>query len=951
MGDKKIVAPDALRAQAAVQQSKVETLQSEQSATPDINSELNKKKEIDEAVNKSLKEKKKLDGSLQEEQVKSEYLSEQSKNVKNESTGHIRQTEETQKKSLQKEGGTLKNKTKSNTPKYNLKTPKGTKDWSPLEMSVREHIFNTITGVFKKHGGVTIDTPVFELKEILAGKYGEDSKLIYDLQDQGGEICSLRYDLTVPFARYLAANSIPSIKRYHIAKVYRRDQPAMTKGRMREFYQCDFDIAGSFDPMIPDAEVLAILSETLSKLDVGPFTIKINHRKILDGIFELSGVPQDKIRTISSAVDKLDKLPWEDVKKEMTDEKGLDSEVADRIGEYVKLSGGRDLLEKLQQDSKMQSNEKAKKGIEEMEILLNYLEIFGVLPQLSFDLSLARGLDYYTGVIYEAVVEGSKAPVLAPAATAAPAGSKLQPPGVKHTGTKKGSKDAELKHESDIDESQIGVGSIAAGGRYDELAGMFAGGAAKDQIPCVGISIGVERVFSILMQRVEKEQQASRAKQTEVYVMAIGDGLLAERMQVAKQLWDNNIKAEFFYKAKPKLPKQFEVVDKERIPFGLLLAPREWNEGQVRIKEQKGKEDGSGDVCSSSISIMSEKQIARERFQAVFSKISDECLQYLRDNQMPAEAVKWFNDNLQYNTPGGKLNRGMSVVDTYAILKGGELSDAEYEKAAILGWCIELLQAYFLVADDMMDGSITRRGQPCWYRQPQVGNIAINDAFMLEAAIYHILKLHFKKESYYGDLLELFHDITFKTELGQLVDLITADEEHVDLSKFSLEKHHYIVVYKTAFYSFYLPVALAMYMAGLSDEKQHQNALDVLIPLGEYFQVQDDYLDAFGKPEQIGKIGTDIEDNKCSWCVCIALQLANQDQRKTLDDNYGRKNPEQASKIKELYAELAIEDKFKSYEKDAHDRIVDLIEKIDESSGMRKQVYYAFLYKVFGRTK
>lgn len=152
--------------------------------------------------------------------------------------------------------------------------------------------------------------PVFELKDILSGKYGEDAKLIYDLQDQGGELCSLRYDLTVPFARWLAMNSsVQHVKRYHIAKVYRRDQPAMTKGRMREFYQCDFDIAGSYDPMVPDAEILRITSEVFDGLGWrGKYTIKINHRKVLDGIFEVCGVPQDKIRSISSAVDKLDKV-------------------------------------------------------------------------------------------------------------------------------------------------------------------------------------------------------------------------------------------------------------------------------------------------------------------------------------------------------------------------------------------------------------------------------------------------------------------------------------------------------------------------------------------------------------------------------------------------------------------------------------------------------------------
>ena len=155
-----------------------------------------------------------------------------------------------------------------------------------------------------------MDRPVFELKEILSGKYGEDSKLIYDLADQGGELCSLRYDLTVPFARWLAMNSsVQNIKRYHIAKVYRRDQPAMTKGRMREFYQCDFDIAGVYDPMLPDAEIIRITCEIFEGLGwKDNFTIKINHRKILDGIFAVCGVPADKTRTISSAVDKLDKV-------------------------------------------------------------------------------------------------------------------------------------------------------------------------------------------------------------------------------------------------------------------------------------------------------------------------------------------------------------------------------------------------------------------------------------------------------------------------------------------------------------------------------------------------------------------------------------------------------------------------------------------------------------------
>jgi histidyl-tRNA synthetase len=138
------------------------------------------------------------------------------------------------------------------------KIPKGTRDFGPEQMRIREQVFAAIRRIFKRHGGVEIDTPVFELKEVLTGKYGEDSKLIYDLADQGGELLSLRYDLTVPFARFLAMSSVGNIKRYHIAKVYRRDQPQLNRGRFREFYQCDFDIAGSYSVMVPDAEVCYI---------------------------------------------------------------------------------------------------------------------------------------------------------------------------------------------------------------------------------------------------------------------------------------------------------------------------------------------------------------------------------------------------------------------------------------------------------------------------------------------------------------------------------------------------------------------------------------------------------------------------------------------------------------------------------------------------------------------
>ena len=479
---------------------------------------------------------------------------------------------------------------KKNKGKITLKTPKGTRDWEPLAMALRKHVFATIERVFTTHGAVTIDTPVFELKEILAGKYGEDSKLIYDLQDQGGELCSLRYDLTVPFARFVAMNPTEygNIKRYHIAKVYRRDQPAMTKGRFREFYQCDFDIAGSYDAMVPDAECLCVLVETLDALDIGSFTVKVNHRKILDAIFAVCGVPEDKIRTISSAVDKLDKSPWADVKHEMVEVKGLEESVADQIGTYVQQRGGRELIAKLQGDAVLTQNQRAVEGLTEMELLYQYLDVYGVTDRLSFDLSLARGLDYYTGVIYEAVTALSAPPSM----TAASSDNKDE--------SEKKKKKNVATENGELDESTVGVGSIAAGGRYDHLVGMFSGSKRPDAVPCVGVSIGVERVFSILMQRIQEmqargERSSVRQKEVEVFVLSMGDGLLLERMRVCKMLWDAGIKAEFLPKKKPKMQQQFAVVDKEQIPFAVLLAPGEWANGTVRVKQQIGKDEAGDD--------------------------------------------------------------------------------------------------------------------------------------------------------------------------------------------------------------------------------------------------------------------------------------------------------------------------------------------------------------------
>ncbi|XP_054000375.1 histidine--tRNA ligase, cytoplasmic isoform X2 [Hylaeus anthracinus] len=418
-----------------------------------------------------------------------------------------------------------------------LKTPKGTRDYGPEQMALRLGVLDKIITVFKRHGAETIDTPVFELKDILTGKYGEDSKLIYDLKDQGGEILALRYDLTVPFARYLAMGKVSTIKRYHIAKVYRRDNPATTKGRYREFYQCDFDIAGQYDPMMPDVECILIISEALRSLDIGPYTIKLNHRSLLDGIFAACGVPQDKFRGICSAVDKLDKSPWAEVKKEMVEEKGLDESSADKIGTYVSRSGGVELIAELRKDVELMKHEPAVKGLESMELLFKYCNIFNITDKVTFDLSLARGLDYYTGVIFEAVLIGD----------------------------------------------DVEVGSVAGGGRYDNLVGMFD--SKNKSVPCVGLSLGVERIFSVLEARLSREGLKTRTTEVEVFVASAQKNLHEERMRILSDLWNAGLKAEHSYKKNIKLLGQLQYCEENGIPLAIIIGEGELMRGEVTLRD------------------------------------------------------------------------------------------------------------------------------------------------------------------------------------------------------------------------------------------------------------------------------------------------------------------------------------------------------------------------------
>ncbi|EPR61304.1 histidyl-tRNA synthetase (HisRS), putative [Toxoplasma gondii ME49] len=447
------------------------------------------------------------------------------------------------------------------------KAAKGTQDFGPAQMAVRELVLGSVREVFRRHGGVEIDTPVFELRETLLGKYGENQKLVYDLKDQGGEQLSLRYDLTVPFARYVASHDIEKIRRFHIGKVYRRDEPQMNRGRFREFYQCDFDIAGvSPVKMVPDAEAVCIMVEALRTLQgmVGKFHVKTNHRVLLDGMMEVCGLPADKFTTACSSIDKLDKEPWAAVRRELVDTKGVAADVADRLGELVQMRGTfSQIIADLSKKPDFASNEKVALALQEMEIFSQYIEAMGVqTDEAIFDLSLARGLDYYSGVIFEAVLVGTDG---------------------------------------------AAVGSVGGGGRYDKLVGMFSG---RD-VPAVGMSVGVERLFRMVEKSLgmaaaptaeedehagdKKKKKKEKATQevpslvresfTDVLVCSVGDNMLKACMSVAGSLWRNGIAAEFFYGAGAKLKKQMDMACQRRIPLLVILGEEELKRNTAKVRQ------------------------------------------------------------------------------------------------------------------------------------------------------------------------------------------------------------------------------------------------------------------------------------------------------------------------------------------------------------------------------
>ncbi|XP_043857793.1 LOW QUALITY PROTEIN: farnesyl pyrophosphate synthase [Dromiciops gliroides] len=347
-----------------------------------------------------------------------------------------------------------------------------------------------------------------------------------------------------------------------------------------------------------------------------------------------------------------------------------------------------------------------------------------------------------------------------------------------------------------------------------------------------------------------------------------------------------------------------------------------------------------------------EKQNFVQHFSQIVKILTEDGIEHPEVGDVMAR----LKEILEYNAIGGKYNRGLSVLMVFRELVEPRKQDADsLQRALAVGWCvgagkIQRLQAFFLVTDDIMDASLTRRGQPCWYKKPDIGLDAINDAMLLEACVYRLLKHYCRGQPYYLNLIELFLQSTYQSpRLAKPLILSTAPQSKVDLTKFTEQRYKTIVKYKTSFYSFYLPFAAAMFMAGIDGEKEHASAKSILLEMGEFFQIQDDYLDLFGDPSVTGKIGTDIQDNKCSWLVVKCLQLASSEQRKMLEENYGQNDPEKVAKVKELYEKLELPALFTKFEEESYSRLMGLIEK--HSSPLPPSIFLEMAKKIYKRQK
>ena len=426
--------------------------------------------------------------------------------------------------------------------------PKGTRDFSPVEMAKRNYIFDTIREVYALYGFQQIETPAMENLCTLMGKYGEEGdKLLFKIQNSGDyfrgiteeelmtrnasklacKFCEkgLRYDLTVPFARYVVMHreelALP-FKRYQIQPVWRADRPQ--KGRYREFYQCDADVVGS-ESLLNEVELMQIVDTVFSRFGIR-VCIKINNRKILTGIAEMIG-QADKIVDITVAIDKLDKIGLDNVNKELV-ENGIPADAVEKLQPIINLSGtNKEKLATMREVLK--DSEIGQKGVEESEFILGKLEALGLKNEIELDLTLARGLNYYTGAIFE------------------------------------------------VKALDVQIGSITGGGRYDNLTGIFG----MPGLSGVGISFGADRIFDVLNQLDLYPKEAVNA--TQLLFVNFGQAEADFCLPILAKVRAAGISAEI-YPDSAKMKKQMSYANAKQIPFVAIVGESEMAEGKVNLK-------------------------------------------------------------------------------------------------------------------------------------------------------------------------------------------------------------------------------------------------------------------------------------------------------------------------------------------------------------------------------
>ncbi|OQE28973.1 hypothetical protein PENFLA_c004G09466 [Penicillium flavigenum] len=339
----------------------------------------------------------------------------------------------------------------------------------------------------------------------------------------------------------------------------------------------------------------------------------------------------------------------------------------------------------------------------------------------------------------------------------------------------------------------------------------------------------------------------------------------------------------------------------------------------------------------------------RETFQAVLPSICADMEQDLTRKGTPKALTDHFLACLHTNVQGGKLNRALIVHDTGHLLLPRPLTVIEIRHLSILGWLTEFFQAAYLIWDDIMDASEYRRGQPCWYSRDGVGLSAVNDACLIKSSIMVLLRQYFEDHPDYGQLVELFHEAAFRTELGQLADMTTSNK--CNLAEMTMERYEFVAENKTAFYSFYIPVALALQYLQCATEQNLEIAREVLLRMGWYFQVQDDYLDVFGESKATGKVGTDIRDNKCSWVALTAFELSSSEQKAILSLCYGRPDIGKEARAKDVFCQVDIEGAFMDFEMAELDNLEKRIDQIGGEYGPLNDILRSVLEKISRRNK